>query len=100
MGGPVFVDPNQHTIISNNQVTVASAGTRVQLSSVSTGIHTVVIKALAANSGKIYVGNSAVSSSNGFELSAGEGITITVNNLNIVYIDAGTSGDKVCYVAS
>ena len=77
---------------------VTTAGTAVQLSAatqkLSTGLY---VRALAANTGKIYVGfSSSVSASTGWELSAGETLPIEINRADGVWIDASVSGEGVC----
>jgi len=81
----------------NNQFTVATAGTAVQLQ--SSANLSLTIKALAGNTGLIYVGDSSVDSSNGFELSAGDSVSIAVSQNNLIWIDASVSGEKVCVIA-
>ena len=82
-----------------DQVDVPSAGTAVQLSATSVPIESVIIKALAGNSGMIYVGGSDVDSSNGFELDAGESMAFDFNDLSEIWVDTSNSGDDVCYFA-
>jgi hypothetical protein len=84
--------------IYNNKVTT-NAGSRVQLSAVSTSIKSVSIKALATNTGTVYVGNSTVASTNGYQLAAGDAIDVDVNNLNGVYIDVSVNGEGITYIA-
>ncbi len=80
--------------------TVAVAGTAEALPSSATPIKSITIKALASNTGKVYVGGSGVSSANGLELSKGESISFNYNgNLNDIYIDADVSGEGVVYFA-
>jgi hypothetical protein len=59
------------------------------------------IKALAGNTGKVYVGNAGdgtISATTGFELSAGNVIQIQVSNLKDLWFDAATNGDKFCWI--
>ena len=82
----------------SGQITVATAGTAVQ--GPETGGLRVAIKALAGNTGIVYMGNDAagdVTSANGFELSAGEEV-IVQKSLNAYWFDAATSGDKLCWL--
>ena len=88
------------TAIYNGQKTVTTAGTQVALASSQAITHSVKIKALHGNSGWIYVGNSSVSSSNGYVLDAGETLEIQVANLATVYIDSSVNGEGVSYVAT
>jgi len=82
------------------QITVTTAGTEVQGSGVNLA-NGVYIKALAGNTGKVYVGNDgagAISATTGFELSQGDMILIQVGNLSQLWFDAATSGDKLCWI--
>lgn len=86
-------------------VTVSTAGTRVQLSATATPVSTVIITAKAANSGKIYVGDDTVAAGTGTELAAGSSLAVSADMsgrpggeefvLSDFYIDAATNGDKV-----
>jgi hypothetical protein len=80
-----------------NQFTVTTAGTAVQLP--SSANLSLTIKALAGNTGLIYVGDSGVDSTSGFELSAGDSVSIAVSQNNLIWIDASVSGEKVCVIA-
>jgi tetrahydromethanopterin S-methyltransferase subunit D len=89
------------TVVDHGQKAVTTAGTAVALATttpVPSGL--VGIKALAGNTGLIYVGNSDVDSSNGIELSAGELIYWPATDLAHVYIDSAEDGEGVCYVYS
>ena len=97
-GESVGVNLNALTTVYNGQKTISSAGTQEALAS-STTIKSVTIKALAANTNNVYVGDSSVSSSNGFVLVAGESISLDVANLATVYIDVDTNDEGVSYIA-
>jgi hypothetical protein len=86
-----------YNTLRTGRQTVATAGTRIQLKTVDVFVRYVVIAGLSANSGLIYVGDSGVSSSNGYELFAGGSIAIPIDNLNKVYIDSSVNGDGVCF---
>jgi len=89
---------SQRTSIAHNQVTVGT--TAVQLSNVTipSGF-SVVVKALAGNTGKVYIGLSSVTTSNGYELSAGEEAPpLQISNLNVLYAVADAAGQKICYI--
>lgn len=90
--------PVAPTTVNNGKTTVTTAGTRVVLAS-STVVQSVTIKALAANTGTIYVGNSSVSSSNGFQLAAGDTVSLDIANLNTVNIDSSVNAEGVTYAA-
>lgn len=85
------------TTIYNGKKTVTTAGTRVTLAS-SQAVKSVTIKALSTNTGIIYVGDTSVASTNGFQLSPGETLSLDIANLNTVNLDASVSGESVTYV--
>lgn len=84
------------TTVLHNKVTVASAGTRVVLGSAN--CLSVTITALAGNAGIIYVGGSGVTSANGHQVTAGSSVSLDINSLGAVWIDATNSGDSVTYL--
>lgn len=64
----------------------------------------VQLKADAANSSTVYVGNADVTAdaadgTDGFPLSAGEGLFVPVDDASKVYLRAGASGQKVFWFA-
>lgn len=61
--------------------TITTAGTRERLTTADRSIPAVVIQALTANTGIVYVGDSEVSATNGLELSAGDSITLENDDL-------------------
>ena len=84
----------------SGQITVATAGTAVQGPDVALkgGAY---VKAMGANGGKVYVGNDGlddVTTLNGYELAAGEVSIWRVDNMNKLWFDAATSGDKFCWM--
>lgn len=94
----VNTDPLPAASILFNQVSVTTAGTRVQLSGSSVPVRSVCIKALHADTGKIYVGDVTVASSNGYELIADISVCMDINNLNLVYLDSSVNGEGVSYI--
>jgi hypothetical protein len=65
----------------------------------------VLVKASAANTGIIYVGNSDVTANSteatdGYELYAGEAVLIEVDNANKIYVIASATGQKVFFTVS
>ncbi len=92
------VDSTPATTIFDNQVTVTTAGTSVQLSGSSVPVRSVCIKAMTANTGKMYIGNSSVSATVGYELPNDSSICVEVNNLNLIYVDSSVNGEKVSYL--
>jgi hypothetical protein len=88
------------TSVFDGQTNVTTAGTRVVLAASQAILSGVTIKAKIGNTGSIFVGNSSVSSSNGYILAAGDTVFLEIANLNTVNLDATVSGEGVSYVAS
>ncbi len=88
------------TAIYHGQTTVTTAGTEVALAASQAILSGVTIKALASNTGIMYIGANPVTSSTGFALAAGEQIFIEISNLATVYVDASVNGEKVSYIAT
>ena len=85
------------TAFSHAHKTVTTAGSAVQLSTAT--ILSITIKALAGNTGFIYVGGSGVSSSNGFELDAGDSVTLAIDEADEIWLDSSVSGEGVSFIA-
>lgn len=88
--------------IEHGQETVGTAGTSVQLNSGNT-ITTasggeLTIRANTGNAGDVFVGDSDVSSTNGFELGAGETVTLSVADVSDIYVDAANNGDGISWI--
>lgn len=87
----------------SGQRTVTTAGTAVALGTQQIS-GSLVIKALPANTGVMYVGNDGagdVTTANGFPLSAGEVVVFDhVANLGDVMVDAAVNGEGVAWLAS
>lgn len=84
----------------SGQTTVTTAGTEVILNA-NQPCRSVIIKALAANTGIMYVGNAGdntVSSSTGYPLSKDDYVVLEVLNLNGIYVDASVNGEKVAWI--
>ena len=75
-----------------------SAVTAVQLSASSTvPTNGLIIQALSTNTASVFIGNSGVTTANGFELTAGSSVTISPSNINLVYVIGTNATDKVCW---
>jgi len=89
--------------IDSGITNVPSAGTAVQVSAVTNRVKWVVFKALAGNSGLTYVGESDVSASNGYELSAGNTLDLNFGEFGgsvpakVFFVDSATNNDKVSW---
>ena len=68
------------------------------------GGQAVIVKALAANTGNVYVGKKDVTTSSGFELTPGESLKVEylpekeLEEYVQLYAVAATAGDDVCYI--
>jgi hypothetical protein len=98
IGGVVTTSEVLPTSVSHARVAVTTAGTRVQLALFS--CKAVVVKALPTNTGVIYVGGSTVSSADGFVLSANESVSLDIDNVNHIWIDAEFSLEGVTWMAN
>jgi hypothetical protein len=85
-------------IAAHGQRTVSLSGTEVSLHSSSVPVSSCAVKALAGNTGKLYLGANPVTTSTGYELSPGDAIVLDIDNTSDVYIDAATGGDGWSYV--
>ena len=91
-------------IFDAGTTTVTTSGTEVQISNVTNKVRWIQVKALAANSGISYLGVSDVSTTNGYELSAGNTLEINFGEqggtvaFSTFYVDVASSGDKVSWV--
>ncbi len=90
--GALSIQTEGLTDVYHGTATVATAGTAVQLSTTSTPIRTVTMRAAASNSGVCYVGNADIDydTNKGFTLAAGATLSLDVSNLNKIYIDGMT----------
>ncbi len=85
----------------SGQKTVTTAGTAVQLHTGLSVDGPVMIKALPANTGVMYVGNVSgdVTNLNSMPLSAGDPLILNrVGNLADVWIDATVNGEGVAWL--
>lgn len=82
--------------VIHGQASVTTAGTSVQLSNLP--CRYLIVKAKGTNTGNIFVGDSDVSSANGFILAAGEEIMLSVDNAHRVWIDSSVNGEGVSFI--
>jgi len=85
------------TTIYNNRKTVP-IGTAEAISS-SQSISSVTVKALSTNTVAVLVGDSSLTTSNGFELLPGESISLDIDNLADVYVISTIASQVVCFIA-
>ncbi len=91
-------------IFDAGTTTVSTSGTEQQLSNTTNRVRWIKVKALAANSGIAYFGVSDISTTNGYELSAGNELEINFADIggtvafSSFYVDVASNGDKVSWV--
>ena len=86
--------------IDSDVVDLGTAGTVTKLLNTNDRIVWIKIKALAANSGLVYVGTSDVSASNGYELHAGGGADGQVELDFGSYRDGSVKASDLCAVGA
>jgi hypothetical protein len=59
----------------------------------------VTIRAHTTNNGYVYIGNSDVTTSTGYQLAAGQSVTINVNNVKNVYGVGSNNPQTVSWIA-
>lgn len=95
---PVFVS---HDGIGDGRKVVAAAGTAEALAA-STPIKRVHIQALESNTDMVVVGGATVVAASGtrrgIALVAGQSVTLQIDDLAKIYVDAVTNGEGVSYV--
>ena len=99
--GNLYIKLNPGSSVRSGQKTVSIAGTAEALGT-TLSIISVTIKAKAANTNNVYVGNDGagdITSSNGYVLDAGETVTIDTDNLADIWLDVDTGGEGVSYIA-
>lgn len=80
------------------QVTVGTS--QAQLTATSTPVITTpIVKAQGDNTGIVYVIKQGAAITTGIPISAGEAVTVPVDNLNKIYLIASASGQKVGAIA-
>lgn len=82
----------------HGKTTVTTAGTEVPITTAKR-IRAINVKARSVNTGLIYVGINGVSSSDGYELAAGESVTIELDDSSKVYVDSAVNGEGVTWIA-
>ena len=84
---------------------IPTAGTRVQINNTARRCLSITLKARNGNSGSIYIGGSAVSSTNGFELRVNESVTYNFVAAGVscqmsdFWADTATNGNDIDWVA-
>ena len=79
-------------------ITVATPGTAVAVATSGNAITAVSFRARTDNTGAVYVGDSGVSSSNGYRLEPGDELNLSFKetiDLRRFFVDADTASDGV-----
>lgn len=83
----------------SGQITVTTAGTAVV--GTTQVCHLVAFKADPDNTNPVYLGNDEagdVTLDNGYPLEPGEQIIVELNNINLLYFDSETNGEKIAWL--
>jgi len=94
---PINVSGSSPSAAKYGRATVSVTNTAVQLG--SNTVSGVNVQALSTNTNSVYVGDSSVTTSNGFELQPGQATSVAIGNTNALYIN-GTASDGVCFIGS
>lgn len=85
----------------HGQKTVTAHGTAEQLASVSVPDgFALAVRALPGNTGNIYLGDSKANAEDADEritFAAGLGLTLMINNANLIWVDSAVDGEGVDY---
>jgi len=92
--------------VGQGEKTVTAAGTAERLATGSrynVAVLSVTIKALSTNTGKIYVGDHEVASTNGLDLDPRDSVDLVGTekhpiNLSKIYIDSAVNGEGVRFI--
>jgi len=79
--------------IKTGQITVGATTSKALTSSCTSKC--VSVEPHSANTGKVYIGNSTVSTTTGWELVAP--IAMDIDNANKIYVIANQANQKVCW---
>jgi hypothetical protein len=83
--------------VVTDQQTLAGAAAEA-LAASADGAYYILLKALSTNAGTLYVGDSSVSSAEGYPLVPGEAVSLPVPSVDGIYI-RGTAADKSAVIA-
>jgi len=95
--GQLRVAPSVPATMYHGQTTVTTAGTEVTLGASQALTQGCWIKALAANTGFIYVGLNPVSASTGYQLDNNEQAFFAIDDRADIFIDSSVNGESASY---
>lgn len=82
--------------VSTGQTNLATSSTALSVISTAS-TNGILVRALLANTGNVYIGATGVTASNGYELAPGETVVFTASNITAVF-GVNTNGtDDVCW---
>jgi len=87
----------------SGQIVIATAGTETKGPDIALVNKAVIIRAMSTNSGVVYLGGNTsatdFATTDGYELAANKEVVLeSIANLNEVWFDAATNGDKLCWL--
>lgn len=90
------------TVTTGSKSSIGTSAVQVNSSSIAAS-NSITVRADTANTGVVYIGPSTVTANttagtDGIPLTAGESITVPLNNINIVYAIGSATGQKVFYM--
>lgn len=100
---PLILDQNGRTVeggfrnMQSGSATVTTSGTPVQLTATSTEAKRLDISNPTSNSGALYIGGTAVSTTKGVPIQPGFTYTFTITDVSKVWVDADVNGSTVQY---
>lgn len=89
-------------IIVAGRKTVTTAGSPEQMPDVAVMVENdVTIKALDTNTGSVYISDSSANAGNSnkrFSLTAGQSVSVNIDNLNALFINSDVNGEGIEYI--
>lgn len=95
---PVVVASDQQVGKSSFVAGQQSVGVSIVQLSPNPLYYSVTVKASNSNTGIVYVGTTGVTTATGFELGAGESVSLPVDNTARIYLISDTASQNVSYV--
>lgn len=81
------------SLVSGQQAVTAAA-----VALTANAVRKVTIKALMGNVIAVYVGPAGITIGTGYELAPNQSVTLNVNNTNLLFVIASTTGASICFV--
>lgn len=91
----VTTTPTGAAAVLSNQVAVTASAVALA----SNPCKQVTVKALVGNTIAVYIGPAGISTATGYELIAGDSITVAVSNTNLLHLIASTTGASISWIA-